>query len=492
MNNLFRATLNDKSKRVIKSEVKKNKIINPYMAQIETIRREKSKIVQLYNSNNNISNNISIEYTIEPKAKPDDDAELFDINSIIINTDFFVNNVIGAIQENNDIVENKNNVNFNLDAEIKKDILDSIFKANNDKNNHKLPDDFDINEFNSKLNINFNTDTEIKKDILDVIFKASSEINNNDSQVDVFDINDVHKRNIKNIYNVYQEKYNYNTKATGFGDFIRGCYYLLDFCEKYGFNFNVLINHPMTKFFKKQFNYSSLEKYMFSNITFFTKNNWDGYNIDTEDYIHSIPGKLINGHFVSYLRDDIDVYSNSVFIYSIAYPSHIISEKHKTYIRNLLEPNDEIQQYINSTLNQFEFTKHNYSVIHIRTGDTYLNQDKSEIYNNYISKLVYEISKTILKNEAFCRNYILISDNLNVKYLITKKYPFLKSVFKEITHLGEGVVQEDEKIKNTLLDFYLLSLSNSIFSFSCYEHGSGFSQWCAETYNIPYYCKSTF
>ena len=161
-------------------------------------------------------------------------------------------------------------------------------------------------------------------------------------------------------------------------------------------------------------------------------------------------------------------------------------------MRNLLEPNDEIQQYINSTLNQFEFTKYNYSVIHIRTGDTYLNQDKSEIYNNYISKLVYEISKTILKNEAFCRNYILISDNLNVKYLITKKYPFLKSIFKEITHLGEGVVQEDEKIKNTLLDFYLLSLSNSIFSFSCYEHGSGFSQWCAETYNIPYFCKSTF
>jgi hypothetical protein len=449
MNNLFRATLNDKSKRVIKSEVKKNKIINPYLVQIETIRREKEKIVQLYNTNNNISNNISIEYTIEPKSKPDDDAELFDINSIPIS----------------------NNISIEYTIEPKAKINESEL--------------FDINSIPISNN-------EIKNDFVNSIFIAIQENNNNDSQVDVFDINDVHKRNIKNIYNVYQEKYNYNIKATGFGDFIRGCYFLLDFCEKYGFNFNVLINHPMTKFFKKQFNYSSLEKYMFSNITFFTKNNWDGYNIDTEDYIHSIPGKLINGHFVSYLRDDIDVYSNSVFIYSIAYPSHNISEKHKTYMRKLLEPNDEIQQYINSTLNKFEFTKYNYSVIHIRTGDTYLNQDKSEIYNNYISKLVYEISKTILKNEAFCRNYILISDNLNVKYLITKKYPFLKSIFKEITHLGEGVVQEDEKIKNTLLDFYLLSLSNSIFSFSCYEHGSGFSQWCAETYNIPYFCKSTF
>ena len=53
----------------------------------------------------------------------------------------------------------------------------------------------------------------------------------------------------------------------------------------------------------------------------------------------------------------------------------------------------------------------------------------------------------------------------------------------------EFIVLEEEKVKNTIIDFYLLSLSNSINSYSSYEHGSGFSYWCAKTYDIPYSCK---
>ena len=60
---------------------------------------------------------------------------------------------------------------------------------------------------------------------------------------------------------------------------------------------------------------------------------------------------------------------------------------------------------------------------------------------------------------------------------------------KPITHFGEGVVLEEEKVKNTLLDFYLLSLASAILSYSHYEHGSGFSYWCAKTFDIPYTCK---
>jgi hypothetical protein len=59
----------------------------------------------------------------------------------------------------------------------------------------------------------------------------------------------------------------------------------------------------------------------------------------------------------------------------------------------------------------------------------------------------------------------------------------------EITHLGEGVELDNEKVKNTLLDLYLISNANQILSYSVYEHGTGFSKWLAETYNIPYTCK---
>jgi hypothetical protein len=73
--------------------------------------------------------------------------------------------------------------------------------------------------------------------------------------------------------------------------------------------------------------------------------------------------------------------------------------------------------------------------------------------------------------------------------MIVERFPEIKLLFNEITHFGEGVVLEEEKVKNTMIDFYLLSFASEIFSYSAYKHGSGFSYWCAKTYDIPYVCK---
>jgi hypothetical protein len=116
-----------------------------------------------------------------------------------------------------------------------------------------------------------------------------------------------------------------------------------------------------------------------------------------------------------------------------------------------------------------------------------------------VAKLFSEIAKIVRKlrdtknaddtEENDQLKCLIVSDNIDIKQLLIDKFPFAKTIFKEITHFGEGIVQEEEKVKNTLLDFYLLSHSTAIYSFSCYGHGSGFSQWCAETYDIPYSCK---
>jgi hypothetical protein len=73
------------------------------------------------------------------------------------------------------------------------------------------------------------------------------------TSIDVFDINDVYKRNIKCLCNVYQEKYKNNINATGFGDFIRGCYFLLDFCDRFHITLQILINHPVNIFLNTNF-----------------------------------------------------------------------------------------------------------------------------------------------------------------------------------------------------------------------------------------------
>jgi hypothetical protein len=116
-----------------------------------------------------------------------------------------------------------------------------------------------------------------------------------------------------------------------------------------------------------------------------------------------------------------------------------------------------------------------------------LNKKSTIFKKEYINKLLSQI-ESIINRE---KNYIIISDNNEIKNFVLEKFSDvnIKTLFTEITHFGEGVVLEEESVKNTMIDFYLLSLSAAIYSYSSYKHGSGFSYWCAQTYNIPYVCK---
>ena len=320
--------------------------------------------------------------------------------------------------------------------------------------------------------------------------------NNNSETKPLNNIEIIYKKNIKKIYNVYQEKYKFrigkDLNVTGFGDFIRGCFFLLDFCEKNNFESDVLINHPVSKFLKNSVFlnsdfldlYFNVKKDIFSNVPAFMENNCDHHE-NSDNNIITFTGKHIN-EFTDFLIN-IPVYKNNIFIYNIMYPNNNISEKHKKYMRYLLEPTDEILNYTNNTLYFLQFSKSNYQIIHIRSGDDYFEKSINHFSRIYINKLIFEIRKIINNNTN--NNFLLISDNLNVKNLLIEKIPILKYISKDITHLGEGVVQEDEKIKNTLLEFYLMAFSSAIYSFSCYDHGSGFSKWCAITFDIPYTCK---
>jgi hypothetical protein len=303
-------------------------------------------------------------------------------------------------------------------------------------------------------------------------------------------IDDVYKKNIRAIYNVYQPKYKDNINVTGFGDFIRGCYFLLQFCEQYQLQFKIIVNHPIS-YFLLHYQHQQQHRVTQSNtnIKFFVNNNWSGYFFDQQQFIHSIPGKTedIQCSFMSYLVNDIEgVHNGCAFVYSISYPFGEISEKHKQTLRHLLEPSDFMKNIVSSELTSLGLFPHKYAVIHIRSGDAQLNG--TGIGNgsaSYFEKLVNEIRSVLNVNS----NILIISDSIGLKQMLNKKYPILKMLIRPITHLGEGVALDRVKIQNTLSDFYLLSFSNVIHSFSCYEHGTGFSQWCATTYNIPYFCK---
>jgi hypothetical protein len=287
------------------------------------------------------------------------------------------------------------------------------------------------------------------------------------------------QNNINKIVNVYQKEYNNGVKASGFGDFIRGTYFLMQFCEKYNIKYDVQINHPLRKYLKlystEQYYDSNIEQIFYPDlqIIFFDKTNFNTDNREDIQY-----------EFIDYLK--YQVFENKVArVYTISYHFAPITEDQKRRMRLLLEPTDDFKLYILTTLKNMQLCLKNYIVIHIRSGDNALIYNE-DVNNEYLRSILIEIYK-IYKPQY---KYLLLSDSVKLKEKIVCLFPKMRSEFKEITHSGEGVTMTYESIKNTMLDFYLLAYSGRIYSYSYYEHGSGFSRWCAETFNIPYKCTT--
>ena len=306
-----------------------------------------------------------------------------------------------------------------------------------------------------------------------------------------FNVGRIHKRGIKIINNVYQSKYEYGKESgTGLGDFLRGCYFILEFCETYNFKCKIIFNNCISKFLLIKTHHLERVDNVLKGISICRNNNFRDFVIENNGIIKDPlkDTKNIMTDFVDYVAK-LTQYNGNVFIYCIALPINEISEKNKAYMRKFLEPTNEMKLIINQILDELAISFKEYIVIHIRAGDSYLKGEKNTFTDGYISNLINNIKNDINGASLLENNYLLIADSNDVKKIVENYFPNFKILMNPITHFGEGVVLEEEKVKNTLIDFYLLSRSKSIFSYSAYKHGSGFSYWCAKTFNIPYVCK---
>jgi len=288
-----------------------------------------------------------------------------------------------------------------------------------------------------------------------------------------YDLEDIEihvlSENIKHIINVYQPIYKNDKKSSGFGDFIRGNYFLMQFCDTFNLKFTAIINHPIQQFLKNNGADNLLHNEIpnYENIEFYQQVKIEGF-LDENNL----------NHFLNTSENTDD--NRIVFINTYLYPQNNVPQKHKEVMRSILEPTSELILQVDEVLLNLNLKRHSFIVIHIRSGDKYLIEN-SVIDPTFIKKLVnvlYFLNNT--------ETYLLLTDSYKLKYVLMKIFPRLKMFFNEITHFGEGVELNEEKVKNTLIDFYVMANSKKIYSFSVYDHGTGFSRWCAETYNIPY------
>ena len=290
------------------------------------------------------------------------------------------------------------------------------------------------------------------------------------------------------IENVYQEKYG-EVNASGIGDFLRGSYYIMQFCDRFGFRCSInMSHHPLAEFLEV---YQPSVKPPLEFVSVFGKNNFfplfladnvlsNKYNEDVDDNFIYFLSQQVNDH--DQRNDQIE--EGKLVTYVISYPKTPVPQKYKAYMQKLLKPTDWFLNKIYRTLSDIGLQAKKYVVVHIRYGDKFLVENQGRLYTKHVQIIENMIKQISLNDEIF-----LLADNDLIKGILTNIVPRIKTHYNSITHTGEGIKIEKEKLENTLTDFYFFAMSKEIMAFSVYSHGTGFSKWAAETFDVPYVCR---
>jgi hypothetical protein len=282
---------------------------------------------------------------------------------------------------------------------------------------------------------------------------------------------------LKKLVHVYQLNY-INGKSPGLGDFLRGSFCFLQFSKLYNLDFDVdFSKHPMSKYLENiqhtdGIDYNNIEKYNNLNLS-------HDKLIEFEQQIKNIDPEFIKNTINWLNGKNCEVLG----FFSNAYPFfNRFTEEGKNFMKFKLQPNKMMQTYIDHSLAELGLKKNGYGVIHIRTGDNHLLNNEG-----FTADFLIKI-KTILNNSILPdRRYLIISDS-NILKTMLKTYPNFYILVRDIEHLGGEAIKNTETngVMNTLLDFYLMSYSNTIVSLSVYGHVSGFSKYCSVIYGIPF------
>jgi hypothetical protein len=285
--------------------------------------------------------------------------------------------------------------------------------------------------------------------------------------------------NVKKIVNVYQPYYKNNIPAAGLGDYIRGSIFLYQYCKIANIDFDMNMNyhiidnildnvhHSIKKYYLDSIEHSSILNYH-PEITI--KNNTNIY----ADVINSV-----NVYLSNCMIDENGI----LYVCMKPYPIFKITSDDRLFIKKCLKYNKILESELNNKKELYNLITNNYNVIHIRSGDKYLIENNT-ISTDLIDKLSNIINDYISNNTN--KQIVIIGDSNNILNILVEKFPQLINFNNDISHMGEGVNCTYDNIKNNMIEFYIISESSSIYSISSYHHGSGFSKWCAEIYNIPY------
>jgi len=278
---------------------------------------------------------------------------------------------------------------------------------------------------------------------------------------------------LKKIVNVYQLQF-LGFKPPGFGDFLRGCFSMVQFInvinEHYGTNieFDIdICNHPMSKYMvtpkvKPVVPYEVLTEFVILPRKVSDK--------ESADYML----KEITERFNALQLNSEGVYHGFCCKYEV-YDE--FKESDKEFIRSKLSPSPSMVCYIESVLNDLDLKAKEYSVLHVRCSDEDSFPPKP-LTESYFARLDQLVSESVEPG----KKYLVLSNHNEVKEHYKNRYYTRES---NICHLGLAESPSDDAVRDTMLDYYLVSMANDVIGITPYGI-CGFSQECAKLYNIPH------
>jgi len=235
----------------------------------------------------------------------------------------------------------------------------------------------------------------------------------------------------------------------GLGDLFRAVISMYQLSKKHNFQLIVDIqHHPLSKFLKKQDNpYDHLIAENKDNILFVMPNDVEKFILDSKESV--------------------------VFFMTNLPFSDPITPECKAFVKELLIPNEEMQQYIDEKKREIPFE--DYSILHYRLGDDEL------VRNSINENLLIGAARHLLEKEQE-KNNILMSDSYNFKRLIKKNL----SIFMfDIDIKHSGYQDHREQLKDTLFEFFIVLGAKKIHSSSVYGWPSGFVKIARDIYDVP-------
>lgn len=241
----------------------------------------------------------------------------------------------------------------------------------------------------------------------------------------------------------------------GFGDFLRGSMALHQVC--YGMRIPYAVtfkDHPIAQFIIDQ-------NSILPDVEIHNLNNQCVYIPQLKDKLNEIKGnRKFNGI-------DLGVHCN-VFP---NFPIHWITKK---FMTTLLSPNEILDAAI-----QEAKPNKDYEVIHIRVGDmlaynTAINFTVDYDIDEVIGKAIAKIKEIKSKSD---RLFIIMCDSDKIKKMIAKKCDLIPTSAKSV-HFNIATSSDTDRVKDTLVDFFLLKDAKAVHQFSVHGWGSTFSN-CA-------------